>query len=80
MRVYSDSFLKLSACFSKFVLPQVSQSQVVMSGVGARLQLECMLVMLNRRSNRPGLKLNERETEMRFGALGTDLDSTVEFL
>jgi hypothetical protein len=36
--------------------------------------------MLNRCSNRPGLKLNERQTEMRFGALGTDLDSTVEFL
>ena len=79
-RIQSDRLLELGARELQFFLLQVGESQIVMSGVGTRIQLDRHLVVLDRFCNLAALKLGEPQQKMRIRALRVDFDCLAKFL
>ena len=77
--IQSDGLLKLRTGEPKLFQLQISESQIVVRRVGTRVQLESLLVMLDRLRHLSALKLREPQQKVCIRALRIDSDGGVQF-
>ncbi len=77
--IQSSGLLEFRTGELKFFVLQEGKSQVVVGGVGTRIQLKSLPVMLDRLRHLSALKLRESQQKICIGALRIDCDGSVQF-